>query len=80
MLIQGIWPLLQAIEKAQSFDADKIVDTWEKMDSVESIYGKGKMGGQDTVNTTRILIRPVTMSRIVNKDKEIEFDYYDPIY
>ncbi len=80
MLLQGIWPLLQAIEKAQSFDTDKVVDTWEKMDSVESIYGKGIMGGQDTVGINRILIRPVTVSRIINKDKEIEFDFYKPIY
>jgi hypothetical protein len=38
------------------------------------------MGGQDTVGINRILIRPVTISRIVNKDKEIEFDFYEPIY
>ena len=80
MLLQGIWPLLQAIEKAQSFDTDKVVDTWAKMKSVESIFGKGTMGGMDTVGINRILIRPVTISRIVNKDKEVEFGFYEPIY
>ena len=80
VMLEGIWPLLQAIEKAQSFDTDKVVETWEKMESMESIYGKGRVGGHDIVGINHVLIRPVTMSRIVNKDKEIEFDYYEPIY
>lgn len=40
IVLEASWPLLQAIEKAQSLDTDKGVDTWEKIPSIESIYDK----------------------------------------
>ncbi len=74
---EGAWPLLKAIEKAQSLDTDKVVRTWENMQSIESIYGKARMGGQEMVGINHIVVRPALISRIVEKDKPIEFDYYE---
>jgi branched-chain amino acid transport system substrate-binding protein len=76
ILLEGAWPLLQAVEKAQSLDPDKIVDTWEKMQTIDSIYGASTMAGQAMIGTKHLVMRPALISRIVSKDKAIEFGYY----
>lgn len=40
--------LTQAIEKAQSLDPTVVRDTWEKMSSIDTAYGPGKIGGMKT--------------------------------
>jgi hypothetical protein len=63
-------PLFRAIEKAQSFDPDKVVDTWEKMTEIDTIFGKGRMGGRDYFGINHVVIRPVPLSRIMNRKVE----------
>jgi branched-chain amino acid transport system substrate-binding protein len=77
MVLQAMWPLLRAIEKAQSFDTTKVVDTWENMKSIDSLYGPARMGGEKIVGINHIVMKPVLISRIVAKDKPIEFGYYE---
>jgi branched-chain amino acid transport system substrate-binding protein len=77
IVLEGVWPLLKAIEKAQSFDTDKVVDTWEKMESIESIYGKARMGGQKIIGINHMVMRPALISRIVDKNKGVQFNYYE---
>jgi hypothetical protein len=65
---------LQCIEKAQSLDPDKIVATIEKMMSVDTIWGKGRWGGQEIFGVNHVIIRPVTISRIANgKVEQLNF-------
>jgi branched-chain amino acid transport system substrate-binding protein len=73
LVIEALYPLLQGIEKAQSFDTDKVVATLEKMTSIDTPYGRGHMGGQDLFGINHVIIRPFTLSRIM-KDK-IEFEF-----
>ncbi len=40
--------LTQAIEKAQSIDPTAVKDTWEKMKSIDTAYGAGRIGGMKT--------------------------------
>jgi branched-chain amino acid transport system substrate-binding protein len=40
--------LTQAIEAAQSIDPTAVKDAWEKMTSIDTAYGPGKMGGMKT--------------------------------
>lgn len=40
--------LTQAIEKAQSLDPTVVRDTWEKMKSIDTAYGPGRVGGMKT--------------------------------
>ena len=77
IVLEGAWPLLQAIKKAQSLDTDKVVDTWEKMPSIESIYGKARMGGQRIIGINHMVMRPALISRIVDRNKGVQFDYYE---
>ena len=78
IVIEGAWPLLQVIAKAGTVtDTEKVVDTWEKMTSIESIYGKSRMGGEKIIGNNHLVMRPALISRIVAKDKAVEFDYYE---
>lgn len=74
-LLEAIYPLLQAIEKAQSFDPDKVVATFENMKNIDTLYGPGVIGGQDTFGINHVVIRAGTLSRIVNG--KIEFEYIE---
>jgi branched-chain amino acid transport system substrate-binding protein len=40
--------LTQAIEKAQSLDPTAVKNTWEKMKSIDTAYGPGRVGGMKT--------------------------------
>jgi branched-chain amino acid transport system substrate-binding protein len=40
--------LTQAIEKAQSLDPTVVKNTWEKMKSIDTAYGPGRIGGMKT--------------------------------
>jgi branched-chain amino acid transport system substrate-binding protein len=77
IVLEGCWPLLRAIEKAQSLDTDRVVDSFEKMQTIESIYGKSRMGGQRIIGINHIVMRPALISRIVDRTKGVEFDYYE---
>jgi branched-chain amino acid transport system substrate-binding protein len=75
LVIEALYPLLQGIEKAQSFDTDKVVATLENMKSIDTPYGRGRMGGQDLFGINHVIVRPFTLSRLM-KDK-IEFEFIE---
>jgi ABC-type branched-subunit amino acid transport system substrate-binding protein len=73
LTLQALWVMLQGIEKAQSFDTDKVVSALETMTSIDTPYGKGKFGGKELIGINRLMLRDITFSRIM-KDK-IEFEF-----
>jgi len=73
VILEGLYPLLQGIEKAQSFDTDKVVATMENMKTVDTIYGPGSVGGQEIFGINHVIHRPPMVSRIMNG--KIEFDF-----
>jgi branched-chain amino acid transport system substrate-binding protein len=73
IVIEGLYPLLQGIEKAQTFDTGKVVATLENMKSIDTIYGPGRMGGQDVFGINHVIRRPATLSRIMSGKIEFEF-------
>jgi branched-chain amino acid transport system substrate-binding protein len=75
LIIEGLHPLLQAIEKAQTFDTDKVVTMFENMKSIDTIYGRGRMGGQDIFGINHVVRGPVGISRIMNG--KIEFEFFE---
>ena len=44
----AIYTTAQAIQKAQSLDPKVVAATWEKLDSIDTLWGPGKMGGLKT--------------------------------
>jgi len=77
IVLEATWPLLQAISKAGTLDTEKVADTWSKMTSIESIYGKSRMGGEKIIGLNHMVMRPALISRIVEKNKPVEFDYFE---
>ena len=74
ILLEGLYPLLQGIQKAQSFDTDKVRAALESMKTIDTIYGQGKMGGQEEFGINHVVYRPPMISRIVTKG-QIEFEF-----
>ena len=71
--LQAIYPLIQVIEKARSFDSDKFVETWEKMQMIDTVYGKGKVTGQDLIGINHTVLGPIPFSRMMNGKIESGF-------
>jgi len=72
--LDALYPMLQCIEKAQSLDTDKVVATIKNMKSIDTIWGKGKWGGKEIFDVDHVIIRPITLSRIVNgKVEQLDF-------
>jgi len=59
---EAAYCLTQAIEKAQSIDPTVVKNTWEKMTSIDTVYGPGRMGGMKTygINHNVSYATPVT--------------------
>ena len=72
LVIEALYPLLQGIEKAQSFDTDKVVAALENMKSIDTIFGQGRMAGQDIFGINHAIFRPIPLSRIMNGKIEFE--------
>jgi branched-chain amino acid transport system substrate-binding protein len=74
LTLQSLWVMLQGIEKAQSFDTDKVVSALETMTSIDTPYGKGRFGGKELIGINRLMIRDITFSRIM-KGGKVEFEF-----
>jgi branched-chain amino acid transport system substrate-binding protein len=61
--------LVQAIEKANSLDPTVVRDSWEKMKSIETAYGTGKMGGLNTYGINHSVSAPMPLVSL--KDGEV---------
>lgn len=62
-----VWVLAQAIEKANSLEAEAVVKALEGMTkpgSLKTAFGPGHMGGLKTLGVNRMLVRPVPISVI----------------
>jgi branched-chain amino acid transport system substrate-binding protein len=71
--LQAIYPIIQVIEKAQSFDTDTFVETWETMRMIDTVYGKGKVTGRDLIGINHTILGPIPFSRIMNGKVESGF-------
>jgi len=68
---EALWCMVQAIEEAQSLDTTVIAETWEKMESIDTLFGKARMGGLETWGINHVVMRPAPISRMVKG--EVEF-------
>ncbi len=66
----SVWALTQAIEKAQSLDPEKVVATWEKMETIETPTGTGKMGGLKAFGINHMVFGPSPVSVLKNEKVE----------
>jgi branched-chain amino acid transport system substrate-binding protein len=61
----AVWVLAQAIEKAQSLDPTRVRDVWEKMKSIQTIWGPGRMCGRKTYGINHTVCHPIPIAALV---------------
>jgi branched-chain amino acid transport system substrate-binding protein len=71
---EALWCLAQAIEAAQSLDTTIVAKTWEKMKSIETLYGQGEMTGMEDFGINHVIRKPRPLTRLENGEvKFIKF-------
>jgi branched-chain amino acid transport system substrate-binding protein len=55
------WPLVQAMEEAQSLDPTVVKDAFEKMKVIQTPYGDGYLCGQETFGINHMITAPQPM-------------------
>ena len=73
LTLQALWVIVQGIEKAQSFDTDKVASALETMKNIDTPYGKGSFGGKELIGINRLMVREISFSRIM-KGGKVEFE------
>ncbi len=74
LTLQALMVIVQGIEKAQSFDTDKVVAALETANSIDSPYGKGRFAGKEIIGQNRLMYRNIPFSRIA-KGGKVEFEF-----
>ncbi len=65
----GLWVLLQTIEKAQSVDPEKVLKTYEgltKKGDLQTIWGPAYVGGKKTLGVNRVINTPFIIDSCMN--------------
>jgi branched-chain amino acid transport system substrate-binding protein len=69
--IISIYPMIQAIEAAQSFDTTKVAEKWVNMSKIDTPFGPGHMGGQEVCGSNNFFLpNEFPGSRIMNGQVE----------
>jgi branched-chain amino acid transport system substrate-binding protein len=67
----SLWCLVQAIEAAQSLDPAVVKTAWENIESIETCYGTGHMGGLQTYGINHLVVRQQCISRLEEGQVEL---------
>ena len=71
--------IVQAIEKAQSLDTTVIANTLRGMDSIDTVYGPGKMGGEKTYGIKNAVCSRLAITEVLPSG-EVKLIRWDPYY
>jgi len=75
----GLWDLKQVMEKAQSLDPTVVKTTWESMDTIETIFGPGKVCGDETFGIKHhVVAHPLPIQ--ILKDGKVVSGGWMPVY
>jgi branched-chain amino acid transport system substrate-binding protein len=72
----SLWALKCAIEAAKSIDPVKVKEAWEKMDKLETVYGMGIVGGEQTYGIRHVVSHPLSIS-VVKGGKVVSGGWID---
>jgi len=73
-----VYALAQAIEAAQSLDPKAVAAAWDKMDTIQTAFGEGKMGGLATYGIKHNAYFTKPLLRLENG--ELQFGGWIPAY
>jgi branched-chain amino acid transport system substrate-binding protein len=63
-VLDAAYVLVQGIQKAQSLNTDKVAQALESMKSVDTVYGQGRMAGEDYFGIKHVVRRPIAINGI----------------
>lgn len=69
----SLWILKEVIEAANSFDPSAVKDKWQTLDTVETLYGTGLMGGAETYGIANHALSHPQPMQIIREDGIIRF-------
>ena len=72
-VFDAVYVLVQGIQKAQSLDTDKVVQALENMGSIDTVYGRGRIAGEDFFGVKHAVRRPIALSGIIDGKVFCEF-------
>ncbi|MFX0117680.1 MAG: ABC transporter substrate-binding protein [Candidatus Hodarchaeota archaeon] len=64
-MIKMMVKMARAIQKAQSLDPTKVRNTWEKMTTIQTIWGPGRMCGRKTYGINHTVCHPIPIAALV---------------
>ena len=73
IVLDALWPLLQGIEKAQSFDTEKVANALVNMKKIDTLFGPGTMKGKEIFGINHVIFRPIAISTIMDGKVDSEF-------
>jgi branched-chain amino acid transport system substrate-binding protein len=76
-VFDAVYVLVQGIQKAQSLDTDKVVQALENIGSIDTVYGRGRVAGEDFFGVKHAVRRPIALSGIMNGKVFCEFSKRD---
>ena len=65
----AVWTMLKAIEAAKSLDTTVVRDVWEKLDTIDTCYGTGWMGGLQTYGIRRAVTHKIPIEYVDQTQK-----------
>jgi acetyl-CoA acetyltransferase len=81
MMAQGfdaIYTMVQAIQNAQSLDPAVVAAGWEKMTTIDTVFGPGKMGGLQTYGINHSVYTQLPILRLENN--VLSWGTWEPTY
>jgi branched-chain amino acid transport system substrate-binding protein len=76
-VFDAVYVLVQGIQKAQSLDTDKVVQALENIGSIDTVYGRGRIAGEDFFGVKHAVRRPIALSGIMSGKVFCEFSNKD---
>jgi hypothetical protein len=70
--------LTNVMKQANSLDVDKIKAKWESLDTIESVYGTGKVGGQKTFGFRHSVTWPMPYNMVMGGKAIKDLPWIDP--
>ncbi len=74
LMLESLFIITQGIEKAQSFDTEKVTAALENMPKIETPYGPGKFIGKGLIGSDRLLSKSIPFTRFM-KGGKMEFEF-----
>ncbi|MBU2515223.1 ABC transporter substrate-binding protein [bacterium] len=66
------WILFQAMDKVQSVDPNEVIKAFDLMtaeNSIDTLFGPGKIAGKERFGVNRVLVRPIPITKLDNEEQ-----------